>query len=106
MMYCQGNDNAITEGLQHNAAAPRPRAAGGPRREGLLQARSSFVMSKYQQLRPLTPREREGLKESIREHGVLVPVLKDEHGNVIDGHHRQELCDELRIECPFEVRAG
>lgn len=66
----------------------------------------------YQIMPPLTPEERQALKEDIRKNGVLVPVEKDEHGNLLDGHHRVELHGELRAEgvelapYPVIVRAG
>jgi hypothetical protein len=47
---------------------------------------------------PLSVEERAALKESIRANGVLVPVEEDEHGNLLDGHHRVELWHELRAE--------
>jgi len=50
------------------------------------------------QLMPELPTwEYEALKESIRQHGVIVPVVKDEHGTIIDGHHRDRACRELKI---------
>lgn len=50
------------------------------------------------QLMPSLPTwEYEALKESIRQHGVIVPVIKDEHGTIIDGHHRDRACRELKI---------
>ena len=55
-------------------------------------------MPKYQVLRPLTLTEYEYLKASIRESGVTVAVVLDESGNIIDGHHRQRIYEELKIE--------
>ncbi|WP_245763355.1 ParB N-terminal domain-containing protein [Paraburkholderia diazotrophica] len=46
------------------------------------------------------------LRASIEAHGVQVPIIVDEHGNTIDGHHRQKLAAELGIEYPREVREG
>lgn len=63
-------------------------------------------MSTYQLMPPLLPSEHAALTESIREHGVQVPVLVDEHGVTIDGHHRQRIASELGVECPREVRHG
>ncbi len=37
------------------------------------------------------------LKESIRQHGVIVPIIRDESGTIIDGHHRDQACRELKI---------
>jgi len=45
----------------------------------------------------LAPWDYELLKASIARVGVLVPVLKDEYGNTIDGHQRERVCRELGI---------
>ncbi len=60
------------------------------------------------QLMPELPKwEYEALKESIRHHGVIVPVVKDEHGTLIDGHHRDRACRELKIkDIPTITLAG
>lgn len=52
----------------------------------------------YQVMPDLTPIEYEGLKASIAEVGVLVPVEVDESGNILDGHHRIKAWNELRTE--------
>lgn len=49
-------------------------------------------------VRPLTPDEYEALRESIREHGQLVPALVDDQGKIISGHNRKRACDELGLE--------
>lgn len=54
-------------------------------------------MDKYQILRGLTEQEYAELKQSIIENGVLQPIYFDEHGNVLDGHHRMKVCEELGI---------
>lgn len=59
---------------------------------------------KYQTMPPLSMEEYAALEESIREMGVQVPILVDERGVVIDGHHRQKIAQDLGIECPREVR--
>lgn len=43
------------------------------------------------------------LRASIQRHGVLVPVIRDQHGRIIDGHHRAQLADELGVDYPVEV---
>jgi ParB-like chromosome segregation protein Spo0J len=58
------------------------------------------TMNKYQYLPSLSLEEYEALKESIRENGVIEPVIVDESGAIIDGHHRVKACEELGIECP------
>ena len=52
----------------------------------------------------LTPDEYEALKESIAGHGVEIPVVVDQSGDIIDGKSRRRACDELGIECPSIVR--
>jgi len=50
-------------------------------------------------MRPLTEDEYSELRQSIIENGrVLVPIVMDEDGNVIDGHHRLKICQELGFE--------
>lgn len=63
-----------------------------------------MVIEKYQLLPPMSQHEYEELKADIIEHGVIVPVIVDEEGNIIDGHHRARICEELAIECPTVVR--
>ncbi len=57
-------------------------------------------------LPPLTPGELAALRADIAEHGVLVPVVVDEAGNIIDGHARVAIATEMAIPYPQEVRAG
>ncbi len=46
----------------------------------------------------LTPWEYDALKESIRHWKVILPVVKDEHGDIIDGRQRVRACEELGID--------
>lgn len=52
----------------------------------------------------LASAEYEGLKASIAELGVQVPVITDEQGSIVDGVHRDRACGELGIQCPRLVR--
>ena len=52
--------------------------------------------------RPLSSDERESLKKSIAEHGCQHPVIKF-RDVILDGHHRQEICDELGIAAPVKM---
>lgn len=45
----------------------------------------------------------DALRESIRRFGVLVPVVRDQDGNTIDGHHRSRLADELGVDYRVDV---
>lgn len=61
----------------------------------------------YQVMPPLSPEDYEALKADIAERGVLVPVEYDEHGIVLDGHHRVKACGELGItDWPRLIRRG
>lgn len=46
----------------------------------------------------LPPAVEAALRSSIERFGVLVPVLKDQHGRILDGHHRDRIAVELGIE--------
>ncbi|RUW67150.1 MT-A70 family methyltransferase [Mesorhizobium sp. M2A.F.Ca.ET.067.02.1.1] len=62
---------------------------------------------KYQLLPRLSPEEYAALERSIVAHGVLVPVEYDEEGQIIDGHHRVEICQSLGlVDWPRFVRKG
>lgn len=60
-------------------------------------------MSRYQLLPPLSEDEYSALREDIKSAGVRVPIDVDENGDILDGHHRKQICDELGIECPERV---
>jgi ParB-like chromosome segregation protein Spo0J len=54
--------------------------------------------------RDLSPQERQNLRDSLNEHGMLFPVLIDEEDNIIDGANRLRVASELgwsldRIRC-------
>ena len=64
-------------------------------------------MGKYQEFDPLTPEEFVALEIDILERGVLVPIEFDEDGNVIDGHHRLQICEKHGItDYPSVIRTG
>lgn len=54
-------------------------------------------LGKYQVARPLTAEEMKALEASIKENGILEPIVLDEDGNIIDGHHRQKIADKLGL---------
>lgn len=62
---------------------------------------------KYQLLPPLSAEDYAALEASIIAHGVLVPVEYDEHGEILDGHHRVQICESLGlVDWPRFVRKG
>lgn len=65
------------------------------------------VRGRYQTMPPMTPEEFQVLKDSIAAHGVLVPVVVDENGAIIDGHERVRACAELGVtDYPRLIKAG
>lgn len=60
-------------------------------------------MTDYQVMPPLSAEEFEKLRVDIAENGVLVPVVKDQHGNLLDGHHRARIADELGVKYRVDV---
>lgn len=51
----------------------------------------------YQIMPALSPGEYEELKADIEARGVMIPIEFDQQGNVLDGHHRLKICEELGI---------
>lgn len=61
-------------------------------------------MTTFQVMPALDAATDAALRDSIREHGILVPIVKDQDGNVLDGHHRERIAAELGVECPGEIK--
>jgi hypothetical protein len=57
----------------------------------------------YQMLPPLDADQRFILRQSIEKCGVLEPIVVDEDGEILDGHHRAKIAEELGIDCPRRV---
>lgn len=53
---------------------------------------------------PLSAEQFAQLRDSIKRYGVLVPVIVDQHGDVIDGRNRKQIADELHVKCPEQVQ--
>lgn len=57
-------------------------------------------------LPPLTTDEQEVLSESIATEGVRVPIVVDENGAVLDGHHRVRFAKQHDKPIPHETKTG
>ncbi|MBI1249011.1 DNA methylase [bacterium] len=69
--------------------------------------RNTSSTTPFQLMPDLPSWEYEALKQSIRQHGVIVPIVKDENGTIIDGHHRERARRELKIkDIPTITLAG
>jgi ParB/Sulfiredoxin domain len=58
----------------------------------------------FQIMPPLSTDQEAALRASIEARGVVQPILVDQHGRIIDGHHRKRIADELGIDCPVELQ--
>lgn len=81
------------------AAVTAPGSAGTPRRSDMPNASAH-----YQLFPALEPATEAALRASIVRFGVLVPVTVDQHGNILDGHHRSRIAKDLGIACPVRTR--
>jgi ParB-like chromosome segregation protein Spo0J len=52
----------------------------------------------YQAMTDLSNDEYRRLAEDIRERGVLQPIITDESGTILDGHHRAALAEHLDLD--------
>jgi len=57
----------------------------------------------YQLFKDLPPAVESALRGSIDRFGVLVPVAKDQRGNILDGHQRARLAESLGIKYPVNI---
>jgi ParB-like chromosome segregation protein Spo0J len=55
------------------------------------------------QVPKLSEQEYNSLMESIKEYGQLSPILVNQDGVVLDGHHRFRICQDLGIEPQYRV---
>jgi ParB-like chromosome segregation protein Spo0J len=63
-----------------------------------------MIMEQFQVMPPLGEEEYAALRNDIERNGILVPVLVDQHGRILDGHYRVKIANELGIDYPREVR--
>lgn len=62
------------------------------------------VEEEYHNLvRPLSEKEFADLRDSIKTHGLLVPITVSQNGIIVDGHNRYKICQELGIK-PLIIR--
>ena len=51
----------------------------------------------------LSPEQWDALAADILANGVLVPVVKDQHGRILDGNNRAAIAEKLGIDYPVQV---
>lgn len=57
-------------------------------------------MSELQTFPALDDATEAALRHSIQRFGVVVPIVVDGRGRIIDGHHRSRIAKELGLTCP------
>ncbi len=53
---------------------------------------------------PPSPEENSSLRQSIKDNGLYVPIIVNQDGIILDGHHRYKACQDLGIEPKTLVR--
>lgn len=61
------------------------------------------MTSAFQLYKDLDSATEAALRASIFRFGVLVPVVKDQHGNILDGHQRARIADESGKDYPVTI---
>jgi ParB-like chromosome segregation protein Spo0J len=61
-------------------------------------------MNSFQPMPDLPEEQYAALRAEIEANGIIVPIVVDQHGCILDGHNRKRIADELGIEVPTEVR--
>jgi hypothetical protein len=63
------------------------------------------IIEEYSLLVPdLTLEEYESLEQSIKENGLYMPLIVNQDGVLLDGHHRYKACQELNVKPRIEVK--
>jgi ParB-like chromosome segregation protein Spo0J len=58
-----------------------------------------IINEEYDKLVPqISQSEYDSLKTSIKEDGLYVPIILNQYGIILDGHHRYRACQQLGIE--------
>lgn len=69
----------------------------------MISAASDAPRDLFQVMPALTDDEYVALADDIAANGVRVPVVEDQHGRLLDGHHRRRIAVDLGIDCPVDV---
>jgi ParB-like chromosome segregation protein Spo0J len=57
-----------------------------------------IIKPEYERLVPeISDIEYKALKESIKEKGLFFPIIINQKGEILDGHHRYRVCKELGL---------
>src|SRR5215204_6826347 len=74
--------------------------------ENITPSKSQIrINPEYSSLVPeLSIEEYESLKQSIKENGLYIPIIINQEGIVLDGHHRYKACQEIGLKPKTSVR--
>lgn len=61
-------------------------------------------MTTFQPMPELSAEQLESLRADIKVNGIIVPIVVDQHGRILDGHNRKAIGDALGIPVPSETR--
>ena len=63
------------------------------------------IDKEYQDLvYPLEEDDYKNLHDSIQKDGLWVPIIVNQNGIILDGHHRYWICRQLKIDCQYIVK--
>jgi len=63
-------------------------------------------LKEYEDLVPeISSEEYQSLKDSIKKHGLWMPVIVNPDGIILDGHHRFKICNEFGINTKFSIKS-
>ncbi len=91
------NDESTPKGALESSTKTTTASVAQPADQALL----SDTM--FQPMPELSPDQLAALKTDIVRNGILVPVVVDQQGRVIDGHNRAAIAAELGIHVPVEI---
>ena len=70
-----------------------------------LQLEDIHVNEEYEKIIPPLPKEEYlQLKSSIQTNGLYLPIIINDVGTVLDGHHRHKICNELGITPKYKIK--
>ena len=63
------------------------------------------IKEEYASLVPaMPPQEYQSLKQNIKENGQHLPIILNQDGVLLDGHHRYRVCKELQIDPHIDIK--
>ncbi len=93
----------MSPGTRERRPSPGAPSTGIASHQAAQSEHQSSVRRALQPMPELTAEQYDALKDDIGLRGVIVPVVHDQHGRVVDGHNRTAIADELGIDCPVET---